>query len=86
MMDEWNNDGSRIDPWPLHLKYSTENEFNEMLNRIDEVENGINDIKMWLNSLYLNGLVANPKDQDGVYTYLNSDTVFDYGSWVPKRK
>ena len=41
---------------------------------------------MWLNSLYLNGLVANPKDQDGVYTYLNSDTVFDYGSWVPKRK
>ena len=54
--------------------------------RTSEVENGINDIKMWLNSLYLNGLVANPKDQDGVYTYLNSDTVFDYGSWVPKRK
>lgn len=42
MMDEWYNDGSRIDPWPLRLKYSTEDEFNEMLNRIDEVEKGIN--------------------------------------------
>ena len=42
MMDEWNNDGSRINPWPLHLKYDTEKEFNEMLHRIDEVEKGIN--------------------------------------------
>ena len=42
MMDEWNSDGSRIAPWPLHLEYSTEDEFNKMLNRIDEVDKGIN--------------------------------------------
>jgi len=24
MMDEWNLEGSRIAPWPLHLKYHTE--------------------------------------------------------------
>lgn len=24
MMDEWNMEGSRIAPWPLHLKYHTE--------------------------------------------------------------
>ena len=33
MMDEWNSEGSRIAPWPLHLEYRTEEEFNAMLNR-----------------------------------------------------
>ena len=42
MMDEWNMEGSRIAPWPLHLKYHTEEYFKEMLARIDEVEKGIN--------------------------------------------
>lgn len=42
MMDEWNMDGSRIAPWPLHLKYHTEELFNDMLKRLDEVDNGIN--------------------------------------------
>ena len=42
MMDEWHSDGSIIAPWPLHLEYSTEDAFDEMLNRIDEVDKGIN--------------------------------------------
>ena len=33
---------SRIAPWPLNLKYHTEEYFEEMLNRIQEVENGKN--------------------------------------------
>lgn len=42
MMDEWNMEGSRIAPWPLQLKYHTEELFNDMLKRIDEVDKGIN--------------------------------------------
>ena len=42
MMDEWNMEGSRIAPWPLHLKYHTEDLFEEMLNRVQEVEDGKN--------------------------------------------
>lgn len=42
MMDEWNMEGSRIAPWPLHLKYHTEEFFEEMLNRVSEVEEGKN--------------------------------------------
>ena len=42
MMDEWIMEGSRIAPWPLHLKYHTEELYNDMLKRIDEVEKGIN--------------------------------------------
>ena len=42
MMDEWNMEGSRIDPWPLHLKYHTMQYFDEMLKRVQEVERGIN--------------------------------------------
>ena len=42
MMDEWIMEGSRISPWPLSLKYHTEELFNEMLKRIIEVEKGIN--------------------------------------------
>lgn len=42
MMDEWNMEGSRIAPWSLHLKYHTEELFEEMLNRIHEVEEGKN--------------------------------------------
>lgn len=40
MMDEWNMEGSRIAPWPLHLKYHTEELFEEMLKRVEEVERG----------------------------------------------
>ena len=42
MMDEWNMEGSRIAPWPLHLKYHTEEYFEEMLARVEEVERGEN--------------------------------------------
>lgn len=42
MMDEWNMEGSRIAPWPLHLKYHTEEYFKEMLDRVEEVEKGEN--------------------------------------------
>lgn len=42
MMDEWTMEGSRIAPWPLHLKYHTEELFEEMLNRVQEVEDGKN--------------------------------------------
>ena len=42
MMDEWNMEGSRIAPWPLHLKYHTLQYFNEMINRVQEVEAGKN--------------------------------------------
>ena len=42
MMDEWYMEGSRIAPWPLHLKYHTEELYNEMLKRVDDVEKGIN--------------------------------------------
>ena len=38
MMDEWNMEGSRIAPWPYH----TEELFEEMLNRVKEVEEGRN--------------------------------------------
>lgn len=40
MMDEWNMEGSRIAPWPLHLKYHTKEYFKEMLKRVEEVERG----------------------------------------------
>ena len=40
MMDEWNMKGSRIAPWSLHLKYHTEEYFEEMLKRLQEVERG----------------------------------------------
>lgn len=42
MMDEWNMEGSRIAPWPLHMKYHTEELFHEMLKRVEDVENGVN--------------------------------------------
>lgn len=42
MMDEWNMEGSSIAPWPLHLKYHTEEYFKEMLFRVKEVEKGEN--------------------------------------------
>ena len=42
MMDEWNMEGSRIAPWPLHLKYHTLQYFDEMINRVQEVEAGKN--------------------------------------------
>lgn len=42
MMDEWNMEGSRISPWPLHLKYHTKKYFEEMIKRVQDVENGIN--------------------------------------------
>lgn len=42
MMDEWNMEGSRIAPWPLHMKYHTEKYYKEMLDRIAEVERGEN--------------------------------------------
>ncbi len=42
MMDEWNMEGSRIAPWPLHLKYHTKEYFLEMLARVEEVEKGEN--------------------------------------------
>lgn len=42
MMDEWNMEGSRIAPWPLHLRYHTERYFEEMLTRVEEVEKGEN--------------------------------------------
>lgn len=42
MMDEWIMEGSRVSPWPLHLKYHTGEYYEEMLKRVEEVENGIN--------------------------------------------
>ncbi len=42
MMDEWNMEGSRISPWPLQLKYHTEELYNDMLKRVSDVEKGIN--------------------------------------------
>lgn len=42
MMDEWNMEGSRIAPWPLHLKYHTKECFSEMITRVEEVERGEN--------------------------------------------
>lgn len=42
MMDEWHEDGSRIAPWPLYLEYNTEEKFMELVNRLEEVEKGIN--------------------------------------------
>ena len=42
MMDEWNMEGSRIAPWVLHLKYHTKELFDEMLQRVYEVERGEN--------------------------------------------
>lgn len=42
MMDEWIKDGSRIAPWPLHIEYSTKEQFYEMIKQLDDVENGIN--------------------------------------------
>lgn len=42
MMDKWNMEGSRIDPWALHLKYHTRQYFDEMLKRVQEVERCVN--------------------------------------------
>ena len=42
MMNEWNMEGSRIAPWPLQLKYNKKELFEEMLNRVQEVEEGNN--------------------------------------------
>ena len=42
IMDEWNMEGSRIAPWPLHIEYSTKEQFYEMIKQLDDVENGIN--------------------------------------------
>lgn len=42
MMDEWNMEGSRIAPWVLQLKYHNQKFFDEMLDRVQEVENGKN--------------------------------------------
>ena len=42
MMDEWYTDGSRIAPWPLRMEYSSEEQFKEMLNRVEEIERGEN--------------------------------------------
>lgn len=42
MMDEWHEDGSQVSPWPLQLQYHTPKLYNEMLNRLKEVEKGIN--------------------------------------------
>ena len=42
MMDEWLMEGSRVSPWPLHLKYHTEEYFDEMLKTLDDNENSIN--------------------------------------------
>ncbi len=42
MMDEWNMEGSRIAPWPLHLKYHKEEFFKEMIERVEEVDRGEN--------------------------------------------
>lgn len=42
MMDEWNMEGSRIAPWPLHLKYHTEALFDQMIERVEAVERGVN--------------------------------------------
>ena len=42
MMDEWVMEGSRIAPWPLQLKYHTEQYFDEMIERVEEVEKGVN--------------------------------------------
>lgn len=52
MMDEWNMEGSRIAPWPLHLKYHTEEYFKEMLDRVEEVEKGENLGEYALSSTY----------------------------------
>ena len=42
MMDEWNMEGSRITPWPLHMKYHTPKYFDEMLKKIEDAEKGEN--------------------------------------------
>ena len=42
MMDEWVMEGSRIAPWSLYLKYHTEQYYNEMIERVEEVERGEN--------------------------------------------
>ena len=42
MMDEWIMEGSRISPWPLSLKYHKIELFEEMIKRIEEVEQGKN--------------------------------------------
>ncbi len=42
MMDEWFESGSQIAPWSLELDYKTEKDFEKLLNRLKEVENGIN--------------------------------------------
>lgn len=42
MMDEWIMEGSRVSPWPLHIKYHTKEYFDEMIKRVKEVERGEN--------------------------------------------
>ena len=42
MMDEWHLNGSNIAPWPLRMEYKSEEQFIEMLNRVDEIEKGEN--------------------------------------------
>ena len=41
MMDEWYMEGSRISPWPLSLKYHTDDYYKNMLQRVENVKNGI---------------------------------------------
>ncbi len=42
MMDEWNMEGSRISPWPLHLKYHKKEYYDEMVDKLIDAEKGIN--------------------------------------------
>lgn len=42
MMDEWQMEGSRIAPWPLAMKYHTEEYFDEMIAKVEEKERGEN--------------------------------------------
>lgn len=42
MMDEWIEDGSRLAPWPVYLKYDNEEKFKELVQYLEDVENGIN--------------------------------------------
>ena len=40
MMDEWKMEGSRISPWPLAIKYHTEEYFNNMIKELEQSERG----------------------------------------------
>ncbi len=37
MMDEWHKEGGKIAPWVLSLDYESEEEFDELLNHLDDV-------------------------------------------------